>query len=200
LFGIGNPGKKYSLNRHNAGFMLLDYFAETHSLTFKPSKLDFYLAEGKLLNSPYVLIKPATYVNNSGIAANQVIKNYDADIKDILVIYDDFNIEFAALRIRLSGGDGGHNGLNSIIYHLNSDKFPRFRIGIGNSFNAGDEADYVLTDFNKKEKKILLDAFKTGALLLEEFISGGINKMLDTNSRLSKQDSENKNDISKQSK
>ncbi|MDO8549890.1 MAG: aminoacyl-tRNA hydrolase [Ignavibacteria bacterium] len=188
LFGVGNPGEKYSLNRHNAGFMLLDYFAETHSLTFKPSKSDYYYAEGKLSDSTYMLVKPTTYVNNCGVAAEQVIKNFDADIKDFLVVYDDFNLEFSTLRIRLSGGDGGHNGLSSIIYHLNSDLFPKLRIGIGNNFKVGDMADYVLTNFNRKEKKVLFEAFKTGNILLEEFLSGGINKMLDANSRLSKSD------------
>lgn len=188
LFGVGNPGEKYSLNRHNAGFMFLDYFAETHSLTFKPSKSDYYYTEGKLSDSTYMLVKPTTYVNNCGVAAEQVIKNFDADIKDFLVVYDDFNLEFSTLRIRLSGGDGGHNGLSSIIYHLNSDLFPRLRIGIGNNFKVGDMADYVLTNFNRKEKKVLFEAFKTGNILLEEFLSGGINKMLDANSRLSKSD------------
>jgi len=188
LFGVGNPGEKYSLNRHNAGFMFLDYFAETHSLTFKPSKSDYYYTEGKLSDSTYMLVKPTTYVNNCGVAAEQVIKNFDADIKDFLVVYDDFNLEFSTLRIRLSGGDGGHNGLSSIIYHLNSDLFPRLRIGIGNNFKVGDMADYVLINFNRKEKKVLFEAFKTGNILLEEFLSGGINKMLDANSRLSKSD------------
>ncbi len=196
LFGVGNPGKKYSLNRHNAGFMLLDFFAEAHSLTFKPSKFDFYYSEGKLSDSSYILVKPATYVNNSGLAAEQVIKKYFSDITDFLVVYDDINLPLASLRVRLSGGDGGHNGLSSIIYHLNSDQFPRIRIGVGNNFKEGQMADYVLTDFNKDEQKILSQTFKTGVILLEEFISGGKNKMLDANSRLLKSSSENKKDIS----
>lgn len=192
LFGIGNPGKKYSLNRHNAGFMLLDFFAETHSLVFKPSEFDFYFVEGKLSDSSYVLVKPTTYVNKSGIAAEQVIKHYNTDIRDFLVVYDDFNIDFSALRVRLSGGDGGHNGLNSIIYQLNSDQFPRLRIGIGSEFKTGEMADYVLTNFKRKERKVLTKTFESGAELLEEFIKGGTKQMLDSNSRLSK----NLNDIS----
>jgi PTH1 family peptidyl-tRNA hydrolase len=188
LFGVGNPGKKHSLNRHNAGFMHLDYFAETHSLTFKSSKFDFYYSEGELSDTSYMLVKPTTFVNNSGYAANEVLKIFDIDIKDFLVVYDDVNLQFSDLRIKLSGGDGGHNGLNSIIYHLNSDLFPRLRIGIGSNFKFGEMADYVLKNFNKDEQKILLETFKSGVILLEEFISGGINKMLDANSRLSKSD------------
>jgi PTH1 family peptidyl-tRNA hydrolase len=195
LFGIGNPGKKYSLNRHNTGFMFLDYFTETHSLAFKPSKFDYYFAEGQISDSSFVLIKPTTFVNKSGIAAEQVIKNYNADVEDLLVAYDDFNLEVGSLKIKITGSDGGHNGLSSIIYQLNSDQFPRLRIGIGNNFKPGKMADYVLTNFNKDEQKILKNAFKSGEVLLEEFISGGTKKMLDANSRLLKADQENKKDI-----
>ena len=192
LFGIGNPGKKYSLNRHNAGFMLLDYFAETHSITFKPSKFDFYFAQGELSDVSYALVKPANFVNNSGIAAEQVFRNFDMEIKDFLVVYDELNLQFPISKIKISGGDGGHNGLNSIIYHLNSDQFPRYRIGIGTNTKPANMADYVLTNFSKGEQKILAENFKTDVFLLEEFISGGINKMLNANSRLSnnKKDSE----------
>lgn len=165
--------------------MLLDFFAETHSLNFKPSKFDYYFAQGSLSDSSYILVKPTTYVNNSGIAVIQIIKKYNLDIKDFLVVYDDFNLEFAKLRVRLAGGDGGHNGLASIIYNLNSDEFPRLRIGIGNDFKTGEMTNYVLTDFNENEQKVLTDSFNKASVLLEEFITGGINKMLDVNSRLS---------------
>jgi PTH1 family peptidyl-tRNA hydrolase len=198
LFGIGNPGKKYFLNRHNAGFLFLDYLAETHSISFKPSKFDYYFAEGSLSDSSYVLVKPTTYVNNSGVAVNQVMEKFKVDVKDFLVVYDDINLELANLRIRLTGGDGGHNGLSSIIYHLNTDEFPRLRIGIGSSFKAGEKVDYVLSDFSKNGQKVLADTFKMGNILLEEFITGGINKMLDANSRLSQSGNTNQ-DILNQS-
>ncbi len=188
LFGIGNPGSKYSRSRHNAGFMLLDYFAESHSLNFKASKFDYYFAEGTFSDSSYVLVKPTTFVNKSGIAAVQVLQKYDVENNNLLVICDDVNLEFSNLRIRKSGGDGGHNGLSSIIYHLNSDQFPRLRVGVSSSFNNGQLVDYVLGDFNKEERKNLTDVFKKGSILIEEFISGGITGMLDMNSRLIKTD------------
>lgn len=186
IFGIGNPGKKYSLTRHNAGFMILDYFAETHSLEFKPSKFNYYYAEGQLSDSAYVLIKPGTFVNQSGLAAEEVISNYETDLKDFLVVYDDFNLEFSKLRVRMSGSDGGHNGLSSIIYQLNTDQFPRLRIGIGNDFKPGRMAEYVLKKFSRSERKVLSDTFKSGELLLQEFIIGGTKNMLDVNSKLAK--------------
>jgi PTH1 family peptidyl-tRNA hydrolase len=189
LLGIGNPERRYSSNRHNVGFMLLDYFANEHSIDFKPSKFDYYFAKGNLSSNSFLLVKPTTYVNNSGVAALQAVKKYETNIEDFLVIVDDVNLQFADIRIRKSGGDGGHNGINSIIFHLQSDQFPRIRIGIGNNFAEGQMADYVLTDFSEGEKKVLLDTFKTGTTLLEEFITGGVNRMLDANSKLLKKES-----------
>ena len=188
LLGIGNPERRYSFNRHNVGFMLLDYFAKVHSITFKPSKFDYYFAKGNLSSNSFLLVKPTTYVNNSGVAALQAVKKYETNIEDFLVVVDDVNLQFADIRIRKSGGDGGHNGINSIIFHLQNDQFPRIRIGIGNNFREGQMADYVLTDFNEDEKKVLLDTFKTGTTLLKEFITGGVNRMLDANSRLLKKE------------
>src|SRR5690606_26147743 len=185
-----------SLNRHNAGFMFLDYFAETHSLKFQPSKFEYYLAEGEISGSSYILVKPGTFVNQSGVAAQQVITEYNTDVKDFLVVYDDFNLEFSKLKVKMSGSDGGHNGISSIIYQLNSDLFPRLRIGIGNNFKPGEMADYVLTDFKRNERKILEETFKSGIILLEEFINGGTKKMLDANSKFTKTELDNKKDIS----
>ena len=186
IFGIGNPGSKYKFNRHNVGFMFLDYLANSLSIQFTPSKSEYYFKEGKLNGQCFCLIKPSTFVNNSGIAALEAIQKYNIDIKDFLFVYDDLNLEFPLLRIRVSGGDGGHNGLNSIIYHLASEDFPRLRFGIGNDFEKGKMAKYVLTDFNEKEMVQLRNVFDEGIILVKEFIKGGIKNMLDANSILSK--------------
>ena len=166
--------------------MLLDYFTNKFSLSFISSKSDYFFAEGEIEKETYVLIRPSTYVNNSGKAAFEAIKNYGAESKDFLVLLDDINLEFSKLRIRSSGGDGGHNGLSSIIYSLSTTQFPRLRIGIGKAFNKGNMADFVLTNFDKKEIKVLEKTFSTGSVLIEEFIKGGLERMLDANSRLSK--------------
>jgi PTH1 family peptidyl-tRNA hydrolase len=184
IFGIGNPGKKYSNTRHNAGFLLIDFIAQKNSLSFKASKNDYYFAEGKTAECGFSLIKPATYVNDSGIAALQAIEEYKIPLSDFLVLVDDVNTEPGKFRIRSGGGDGGHNGLNSIIYHLNSNEFPRIRIGIGNSFGKGEMIDYVLSPFTNEDEKLLLTAFKDSALLIEEFIKGGTKAMLNANSKL----------------
>jgi PTH1 family peptidyl-tRNA hydrolase len=187
VFGIGNPGNRYSQTRHNSGFLLLDQYAQKNSLPFIASKNDYFFAEGKTAQSGFSLIKPTTYVNNSGIAALQAIEDFNIPITDFLVLADDLNLETGKVRIRVGGGDGGHNGINSIIYHLNSDDFPRLRIGIGNNFGKGEMADYVLSPFAKEEFTLISGAFNEAVMLIDEFIQGGIKQMLDTNSKLSKQ-------------
>jgi peptidyl-tRNA hydrolase, PTH1 family len=186
IFGIGNPGNRYSQTRHNSGFLLLDLYAQKNSLPFIASKNDYFFAEGKTAQSGFSLIKPITYVNNSGIAALQAIENFNTPVSEFLVLADDLNLETGKVRIRVGGGDGGHNGLNSIIYHLNSDDFPRLRIGIGNNFGKGEMADYVLSPFPKEEFTLVSGAFNEAVLLIDEFIRGGVKQMLDANSKLSK--------------
>jgi PTH1 family peptidyl-tRNA hydrolase len=164
--------------------MFLDSLTQKYSLSFSPSKSYYYLAKGDLEGEDFSLIKPATFVNNSGIAASGAIETYKVDFKDFLVIVDDVNLDVSSYRVRASGGDGGHNGLSSIIYHLQTDQFPRIRIGVGNDFEKGSMADYVLSDFHEEEIKLLTDVFDQCITLVDDFIKGGISKMLDTHSNL----------------
>jgi peptidyl-tRNA hydrolase, PTH1 family len=186
ILGIGNPEPQYQQNRHNAGFMLLDYFAQKHSLKFKPSKQDYYFCEGKISGQNYNLVKPSIYVNNSGIATKQILNKFKIENTEMLVVCDDVNLTIPEVRIRVSGGDGGHNGLGSIIYHLNDDNFPRLRIGVGNNFDKGNIAEYVLGDFTKEEIEELIKTFDNNLILLEEFIIGGTKQMLDAYSKINK--------------
>lgn len=190
IFGIGNPGIRYEYTRHNAGFLLLDYFTSKKSISFKESSGEYFEATGSI-GEEYLLIKPVTYVNNSGLAAKQVIERYEVASEDFLVVCDDTNLDNYVLRVRLSGGDGGHNGLNSIIYHLMTEKFPRIRIGIGNSPSAENLADYVLSEFSKNELEEYQKTFSNGSLLIENFIIGGTKKMLEANSILMKSENQN---------
>lgn len=178
VLGIGNPGTKYEKTRHNVGFMLLDKLAEKYKLTFKPSKGEYYFTGSNINASPFFLIKPVTYVNLSGIAAKDVLQNYDLATEDILVVTDDLNLENGRIRIRQSGGDGGHNGIHSIIYHLESDQFPRLRFGIGNNFEKGDMKRYVLKPYSATELELLKNDFEFAIELIENFITGGLNRML----------------------
>jgi peptidyl-tRNA hydrolase, PTH1 family len=184
ILGIGNPGISYQRNRHNAGFLILNSFAEKKSVEYKPGNGEYYIACGKGKQDSFCLIKPTTFVNNSGIAANQFIEKYRIQLNDFLVVCDDVNLQTGKLRLRLGGGDGGHNGLASIIYHFNSNKFPRLRIGVGNDFTDGQLSSYVLTDFSDDEKKLLSEVNKKSNILINEFIERGIEAMMIVNSKL----------------
>jgi len=191
IFGIGNPGIRYEYTRHNAGFLLLDYFAQKKSLSFIETTGEYFQAPGRIDDLDYALIKPVTYVNNSGIAARQVFDKYNLPPEDFLVVCDDTNLNNNVFRVRLSGGDGGHNGLSSIIYHLVTDQFPRIRIGIGSNPAGENLADYVLSEFSKSELEQIQTTFNKGVQLIEEFVIGGSKKMLEANSILMKSENQN---------
>lgn len=186
IFGVGNPGTTYRFSRHNAGFLFLDHLAEKFSTKFNPASGDYYFAGGNLNNHEFLLIKPTTFVNNCGVAVQQVLHKYNIPDTELIVVCDDINLDERVIRLRLSGGDGGHNGLASIIYHLNSDQFPRLRIGIGKNLAEKELADYVLSDFTKKELNHLQESFEKAFLLIKEFILCGAKLMLEANSRLNK--------------
>ena len=189
ILGIGNIGLRYQHNRHNAGFLVLDYIAQNRSIKFRAAKGDYYFCEGDLNQVHYFLIKPSNYVNNSGVAALQFLEKHKIDISDLLVVCDDVNMKLGKLRVRKSGGDGGHNGLASLIYHLNSDQFPRLRVGIGSDFKEGELSSYVLDDFSENDTGTLKTMLKDSSLLVEEFIIGGIEALLNANSKLYNTDS-----------
>ncbi|MCX6152042.1 MAG: aminoacyl-tRNA hydrolase [Ignavibacteriales bacterium] len=179
VIGLGNIGKRYEFTRHNAGFLLLDFFANQNRLLFSSSKQNYYYVAGELQNFPFVLAKPTTFMNLSGIAAVELTEKYVIDKNDLLVLCDDVHLDFGKLRIRQSGGDGGHNGIKSITYHLNSNLFPRLRIGIGKDFKDGMMTDYVLDKFNDDEIEQMKTSFKFWSNLIAEFIKGGTSLMLD---------------------
>lgn len=193
VIGIGNPGSRYKFNRHNIGFLQLDFYAAASSISFNASKSDYYFAKGEKEHTPFYLIKPANYVNNSGVAVKQFLADKNIDVDDILVVVDDINLEFGKIRVRKTGGDGGHNGLSSIIYHIEDDNFPRIRMGIGNEFKEGEQADYVLSDFTEEQFEFLKESvFKNVNQLIDAFLTGGTKNLLDANSKLSNEE-KNKN-------
>lgn len=150
VFGLGNPLAQYKNNRHNAGFMVTDRMAKRLEVGFKQYE---HFAVSPMKDN-LILVKPMLYMNNSGAAvteAFQVLGQTD----DFVVVYDDWSLPLGKVRIRAKGSDGGHNGMASVIYHLNTDKFARIRVGIGPLPDELSATDFVLGDFTKKEKKIL---------------------------------------------
>ena len=182
IVGLGNPGSKYELTRHNIGFIILDFFAESLNISFKAGKGDWLEAKGKIGDEDVYLLKPLTYMNNSGVAILEFMEKTGSDIKDVLVIVDDFQIPLGMIRVRKGGSDGGHNGLSSIIYHLNSDEFPRMRAGIGRNeaLKKEDFIDFVLGNFDKEEieniKKLIPEYMKC----IRSFITDGLTITMNT--------------------
>jgi PTH1 family peptidyl-tRNA hydrolase len=153
IVGLGNPGNKYAFTRHNIGFMIIDYISNFLNTELRPGKGDWFGIDCKYNGEDIYLMKPTTFMNNSGNAVIDFILRNNIDIKDILVLYDDFQIPLGTIRVRTNGSDGGHNGISSVIYHLNTLEFARMRIGIGNnSFIHKEEyIDFVLSNFTEEE-------------------------------------------------
>ena len=176
VFGLGNPGRQYQLFRHNIGFMLLDYLQEYYKIPFYPAKGDYYFANLKMDSSEVLLVKPMTYMNLSGVAVRQVLDQYPVPLENIMVVVDDFQLPFGTLRFRKKGSDGGHNGLKSIIYHLQSEEFPRLRMGIGNNFE--NPSEYVLSPFTQHELQKLQDLLPVARKGIVTWIQKGIDQAM----------------------
>jgi PTH1 family peptidyl-tRNA hydrolase len=162
VIGLGNPGSEYANTRHNVGFRVIDAVAEKLRIRLKSGKGDYFIGEKDLAQNKAILVKPLTYMNNSGLAVLDIVQRFSLQTNELLVVCDDFNIPFGTLRLRMNGSDGGHNGLYSIIYHLGSMEFPRLRCGIGHENKKGqDLADFVLSPFDEAEKPDLrkMEAF-----------------------------------------
>lgn len=154
--GLGNPGDKYTNNRHNAGFMVLDAIQDNYP-EFSPfrSKFQGQLSEGRLENTKILLLKPTTYMNNSGQSVVQAAKFYKIDADKIVVFHDEIDIAPETVRVKQGGGNAGHNGLKSIQAHLGTPDFWRVRIGIGRGHPQGQVSNFVLDDFSKAEQEWL---------------------------------------------
>ena len=174
IVGIGNPGKVYENTRHNIGFMVIDAYLGDVSYHEKFNAL--YVK--KIIDGETVyFLKPLTYVNNSGLSIAAFMKYYDIDIKDLLVIHDDLDEEVGKYKLKINSSSGGHNGIKSIINHLNSQNFLRLKIGI-NSEYRDDTINYVLGKLSKMEMDVLkknVDIYKE---IIDSFIKNGTDKTM----------------------
>jgi PTH1 family peptidyl-tRNA hydrolase len=166
IIGLGNPGLKYRKTRHNAGFLLADALAGS----FKKDKNCAALVSE---DENYIVAKPETYMNKSGLAVKKIVKKYNADIKDILIAYDDFNLSRGKLRIRPGGSAGGHNGLQSVIDTLDTKRIPRLRLGIG-GIALRNKIEYVLERFGNREFKEIKDMIIEAKRLIYYYVKYGI--------------------------
>ena len=154
--GLGNPGKKYTNNRHNIGFMALNQIANDHSFSPWKNKFQGQITDGKLGDEKVILLKPETFMNLSGQSVSETIKFYKIKIEDIIVFHDELDLAPAKLRVKISGGHAGHNGLRSIHQHIGAD-YHRVRMGIGHPGHKDRVANYVLSDFAKSDQNWLQD-------------------------------------------
>ena len=180
LVGLGNPGREYDGTRHNVGFDVVDLVEQklARSLGWRAGRGDYYYVKGSLAGADVVLVKPTTYMNLSGRAVRDVLAFFKAEASELVVICDDIAIPVGALRLRLQGSDGGHNGLTSVIYELGTEDFARLRCGVGNDFPRGDQARYVLSKFKESERTIAEDMIVRAAASCEEIVKRGLDKAM----------------------
>ncbi len=175
VIGLGNPGSKFHNTKHNFGFWIIDRLIEERSLKLKAGKGDYVFA----VDQENMFVKPTTFVNNSGIAVTQILNYYkNISIKDIVIIYDDIDIDLGNIRFRPDGSDGGHNGIKSIIYHTLSDVFDRLKIGIATNTQMRPSEKYVLKPFSKESKKIVSQVIENAQKGINYYLENGIKKSM----------------------
>lgn len=182
IVGLGNPGSKYDRTRHNIGFTAIDALAKSWQIPISEnSKFKGFFGEGTGINGDKMrLLKPTTYMNRSGEAIQAVINWYKIAPESVLVIYDDMDLPFGKLRMRLSGSAGGHNGMKSTISHLNTQNFPRLRIGIGKPANDpdADSVSHVLGKFSPAETQMMSEVLNLVLSSVELSLKQGVAKAM----------------------
>lgn len=181
LIGLGNPGNRYKNTRHNIGYLIIDQFSMNKNIPFRPGKGDYYYKELQVGDYQVLLFKPTTYMNNSGRAVRHLKDHFDLDVEQMLIICDDFNLPFGSFRFRQKGSDGGHNGLKSIIYNLQTENFNRFRFGIGDAF--ADASQFVLESFSRRESEHLKELLPISTEAIHHWLKDGIQKTMNKYNR-----------------
>ena len=176
IAGLGNPGEKYRNTRHNVGFVAVDYIAATLGVKVNKIKFRALIGETSVAGEKVILAKPSTYMNLSGESILAISEYYKIPAENIIIIYDDVSLPPGRLRIRPDGSDGGHNGIKSILYHLQTDAFPRIKIGLGK--NDIPLADYVLGTFSKQEGIAVTSCIKYTDKICETIIASGVGEAM----------------------
>lgn len=177
IVGLGNPERKYENTRHNIGFEVIDALAEKYSIAVREKGYKALFGKGVIEGQRVILVKPQTYMNLSGESLREVMHFYKLPPEQLIVIYDDIDLEAGALRIRKFGSAGTHNGMRSVVYQIQSDRFPRIRIGIGKS-EKKDLVDFVIGGFTKEEVPALEEAVTKAACAVECILEDGIDRAM----------------------
>lgn len=172
--GLGNPGKEYVNTRHNVGFDTIDLISGRTGIQVSKVKCKALIGQGVIEGKKVILAKPQTFMNLSGESIRDLVEYYKIDIKNVLVIYDDVDLPLGKLRVRSKGSAGTHNGMRSVIYHIQSDEFPRIRIGIGKPPEGWELADFVLGRFDSESRKIVEQCISKAADAAVDIIKSNV--------------------------
>lgn len=178
IVGLGNPEPEYSRTRHNMGFDVINMLAKKHNIELNRTKYNAIYGTGMIENEKVILIKPQTYMNNSGEAVVKFVEFYKEVLQNVMVIYDDMDTDIGKIRIRAKGGPGSHNGMKSMIKELKSEEFPRIRVGIGKPVNEFDRINYVIGNIPTEEYVKLQAGESLGAEAVEYWIKNGIDNTM----------------------
>ena len=179
IVGLGNPGDKYARTRHNVGFDVVELLAGRLGLSFNKLKCKAKLAEGRIGSERVVLAQPQTFMNLSGESVVELMNWYKVKPQNLIIVYDDVDLDAGRLRVRATGSAGTHNGMRSIIGLTGQQTFPRVRVGIGKPDHPGyDLADYVLGRYPKEQQQTMFDAFLRAADAVKEIIQNGTEKAM----------------------
>ena len=176
FIGLGNIGDQYADTKHNAGFWVVDKAARRQKLSFESGKGHYVFA--RQFRREFLLVKPTTGMNRSGNAVQEVTQTWNLLPQDLIVVVDDVDLPLGSIRIRAKGGDGCHRGMESIIYQLQSDQFPRIRLGIGTDENMRPAENYVLKPFRSDDQDTASEMVQTGADAIENILIHGLNKTM----------------------
>ncbi len=178
IFGLGNPESEYSGTRHNMGFDTINEIAKEYHIELNKTKFNSIVGEGNICENKVMLIKPQTYMNLSGVAVREFVNFYKASNEDIIVIYDDIDVEKGSIKIRKKGGAGTHNGMKSVEQELQTEEFARIRIGIGTPEYKNDMINYVIGKVSDEEKKLLHVGVEKAANAITSILKDGINNAM----------------------
>lgn len=178
VLALGNPGSRYEQTRHNIGWLVADAVVERLRGAWGPGRGDFYVAEVSWRGRKAAVVKPTTYMNLSGNAAVQALRLYDSTPAEMLVLVDEIQFPTGRIQLKGSGSDGGHNGLASLIFSLDTLDFPRLRCGVGRDFGPGGMADYVLSPFPNEERVIVEEMIAKGRDAVMEWIANGTSRAM----------------------
>jgi PTH1 family peptidyl-tRNA hydrolase len=184
IVGLGNIGQEYDKTRHNAGFMAIDEFAKKHGAKIDRAKFHALVTEAEVMGKRVLLMKPTTFMNNSGVAIAEAASFYKITPDRVIVLHDEISFDPGVIRIRRKGSAGGHNGLKSIIAHLGSDEFPRIKIGVGKKPSPDyDLVDFVLGRFSQADLETLANKSRDISAALELMLDGKTEEAMNKYSR-----------------